>query len=87
MSSPTPEPGKRPGEGDTVATLKALEPVVRYRPFMLAPDVEADIDELPLWAGQGVGLAHKVQPAAETLRESYDEASSILKRLAAISVK
>ena len=80
-----PEPGKRPGEGDTVATSKSLGPVVRYRPLTPGEDIEGNIDELSLWAGQGVALVKKLQPAADIVREIRDEASMILKRLGAIS--
>ena len=35
-----------------------------------------------MWAGQGVGLVKKVQPAADIVREIDAEAQSVLKRLA-----
>ena len=37
-----------------------------------------DIDELSLWAGQGVGLVHEVLPAAEIVRRTVDDATRIL---------
>jgi nitronate monooxygenase len=77
-----PATGKRPGEGEVVATSKSRGPIVRYRSYTPAADADGDIDALSLWAGQSVGLVHKIQPAAEILLEIYNEARTILRRLA-----
>lgn len=45
-------------------------------------DVEGDIDALPMWSGQGVGLVKRIQPAADIVCEIDTEAKSILARLA-----
>jgi NAD(P)H-dependent flavin oxidoreductase YrpB (nitropropane dioxygenase family) len=42
---------------------------------------DGDIDALSLWAGQGVGLVHRIQPAAEIVREIAAEAQATLSRL------
>jgi NAD(P)H-dependent flavin oxidoreductase YrpB (nitropropane dioxygenase family) len=76
-----PETGKRPGEGDIIATSKSIGPLVRYGCETLPKDAEGDLDAISLWAGQGVGLVKKLQPAADIVREIHDEASMILKRL------
>jgi len=57
---------------------KKCLPIARWT----AADADGDIDALSLWAGQSVGLVHKVQPAAEIVREIDSEARSILLRLA-----
>ncbi len=80
-----PAAGKRPGEGEIIATSTSLGPVVRYRTFMAMHDVDGEIDELSLWAGQGVGLVKKVQPAAEIVREICDDAEAIIGRLGKLS--
>ena len=77
-----PVPGKRPGEGEVVATSKSRGPIVRYRSYTPAADADGDIDALSLWAGQSVALVHKIQPAAEIVREINSEARAILLRLA-----
>jgi NAD(P)H-dependent flavin oxidoreductase YrpB (nitropropane dioxygenase family) len=77
-----PATGKRPGEGEVVVTSKSRGPIVRYRSYTPAADADGDIDALSLWAGQSVGLVHKIQPAAEILLEIYNEARTILRRLA-----
>jgi NAD(P)H-dependent flavin oxidoreductase YrpB (nitropropane dioxygenase family) len=76
-----PPSGKRPGEGEVIAT-SANGPVVRYQSCTATPDTEGDIDALPLWAGQSAGLVSKVQPAAEIVCEIVDEAEGVLRRLA-----
>jgi NAD(P)H-dependent flavin oxidoreductase YrpB (nitropropane dioxygenase family) len=55
---------------------------VRYRSYTPAADAEGDIDALSLWAGQGAALVHKIQPAAEIVREIDSEADAILLGLA-----
>jgi nitronate monooxygenase len=77
-----PATGQRPGEGDVVATSKSRGPIVRYRSYTPGADAEGDIDALALWAGQGAALVHKIQPAAEIVREINSEAQAILLRLA-----
>jgi NAD(P)H-dependent flavin oxidoreductase YrpB (nitropropane dioxygenase family) len=76
-----PVSGKRPGEGEVIATSKTSGPVVRYQSFTPGPDAEGDIEALSLWAGQSVGLVSRVQPAAEIVREIAEEAASVLRRL------
>jgi NAD(P)H-dependent flavin oxidoreductase YrpB (nitropropane dioxygenase family) len=77
-----PATGKRPGEGEVVATSKSRGPIVRYRSYTPAADADGNIDALSLWAGQSVGLVHKIQPAAEIVLEIDREARMILRRLA-----
>ena len=76
-----PVRGKRPGEGDIVAKSPAGANVVRYESYTPRVGTEGDIDALSLWAGQGVGLLHRIQPAAEIVREIASEAQAILSRL------
>jgi nitronate monooxygenase len=76
-----PATGKRPGEGDVVATSKSRGPIVRYRSVPPAADTEGDIDALALYAGQSAALVHETQSAAEIVREIDSEAQAILLRL------
>lgn len=81
-SAGRPTTGARPGEGEVVATSKSRGPIVRYRPYWPGADSEGDIDAMALYAGQSVALVHKLQPAAEIVREIVSEAQAILLRLA-----
>ncbi|HYM03448.1 MAG TPA: nitronate monooxygenase [Stellaceae bacterium] len=78
-----PASGQRPGEGETIATSRAVGKIVRYQSFTPGPDAEGDIDALSLWAGQGVGLVRKPQPAGDIVREIVAEAQAVLRRLGA----
>jgi NAD(P)H-dependent flavin oxidoreductase YrpB (nitropropane dioxygenase family) len=75
-----PASGKRPGEGEVIATSRSSGPIVRYQSYTPVTDVEGDIDALSLWAGQGVGLVSKIQPAGEIVREIVEEAQLILRK-------
>jgi nitronate monooxygenase len=45
--------------------------------------VDGDIEALSMWSGQGIGLADRVQPAAEIVRELVQEAEETLAGLGA----
>jgi NAD(P)H-dependent flavin oxidoreductase YrpB (nitropropane dioxygenase family) len=77
-----PAPGKRPGEAEVIARSQSSGPIVRYQSCSPGPDIEGDIDALPLWAGQSVGLVSKRQSAWDIVREIADEARFVLRRLA-----
>ena len=76
-----PPSGKRPGEGEVIASSRSSGPIVRYQSYTPGADAEGDIDALPLWAGQSVGLVSKFQSAADIVREIAEEARLILRRL------
>lgn len=56
---------------------------MRYQCATPRPDFSGDIDALSLWAGQGVGLVSRVEPAAEIVHEIAKEADAALRRLGA----
>jgi nitronate monooxygenase len=72
---------QRPGQDEVVAVSASRGDIKRYMPIAPINDVEGDIDALPMWAGQGVGLVKRIQPAAEIVREIDTEAKTILARL------
>jgi len=78
-SQPRP---KRPGEGETVATLADGSPVLRYSDVIPLPTAVGDLEALALYAGQSAGLISRLQPAAEIVRQLASEATSTLKRCA-----
>lgn len=80
-----PETGKRPGEGEIVAQSNSLGAILRYRCYTPGADVEGDIEAMSMWAGQGVGLVRKLQPAAEIMREIQDEALAVIARMGKLS--
>jgi nitronate monooxygenase len=44
--------------------------------------LSGDIEALSMWSGQGIGLADRVQPAAEIVRELVDETEQVVAALA-----
>ena len=81
-----PASGHRPGEGERLAETPEGD-LVRYSCMTPQPDTVGDIDNLSLWAGQGVGLVRRLQPASEIVREIVEEAGPALRRaLATIEV-
>src|SRR5213075_4617 len=76
-----PSSGKRPGQGEVIATSRSIGPIVRYQSYTPGSDAEGDIDAMSLWAGQSVGLVSKTQSAADIVREIAEQADSILRQL------
>jgi nitronate monooxygenase len=75
-----PPTGARPDEGRIVGRGPTGE-VKAYESYTPCVTDEGDIDAMSMWAGQGVGLVRKIQPAAEIVREIADEARVVLARL------
>jgi nitronate monooxygenase len=73
-----PAPGERPGEEDDVAARGDGAPVKRYASATPHSSMTGEIEALPNWAGQGVGLVTRIQPAAEIVQELVAEAERIL---------
>jgi nitronate monooxygenase len=69
----------RPGEGDIVAML-GDEPIHRYESTSPLDVLGGEVEPLPMWAGQSVGVVHEVLPAAEIVRRIADEAADALDR-------
>jgi NAD(P)H-dependent flavin oxidoreductase YrpB (nitropropane dioxygenase family) len=73
-----PAPGDRPGEGDVVATAPNGTALQRYHMAMPQAGTDGDVEEMALYAGQGVGLARECAPAADIVRELRDGARRLL---------
>jgi nitronate monooxygenase len=64
-----PPDAQRPGEGDVIAHFASGESIVRYEPAPPMAGTTGEIEALSMWAGQGVALARKTQPAADIVAE------------------
>jgi nitronate monooxygenase len=71
-------PGARPGEGEIVATGEDGRAIVRYSNDAPVTGATGDIDAMALYAGQSVGLARAIQPAATIVRDVAAEAARAL---------
>lgn len=79
-----PPSGERPGEGTIVGTLRTpwrTAEIPRYGVVMTTPDVEGDLDYLPLWAGESVSGVRQIKPAGEIVRELVAETEAAFPRL------
>jgi NAD(P)H-dependent flavin oxidoreductase YrpB (nitropropane dioxygenase family) len=76
-----PESGSRPDEGGEVAQRADGSPIPRYASSTPAEGQQGQIEAMSLWAGQGVGLVARVQPAAEIVRELDEGADEVLREL------
>lgn len=77
-----PGPGRRPGEGEVIAS-SPRGTLLRYHATVAGNGVEGDVEAMPLWAGQGVGLVTRIRPAAEILAEMSAGAEAALRRAVA----
>jgi NAD(P)H-dependent flavin oxidoreductase YrpB (nitropropane dioxygenase family) len=76
-----PEPGKRPGEGETIINVHHVDaevPLVNYTVIPPASFVEGKLDRLPFYAGQSCSLIKEILPAAEIVRLIAAEASELI---------
>jgi nitronate monooxygenase len=76
-----PPIGTRPGERDEVGARADGTPIVRYSSSLPVEGITGDVEALSLYAGQSVGLAGSVEPAAAIVRALVDDAEAILRRL------
>lgn len=78
-SAGRPPSGERPGEGEVLATSKSRGEIMRYQSYTPGPDATGDIEAMSMWAGQGVSMARKIQPAGEIVREIVRDAEARLR--------
>lgn len=74
----SPSPVERPREGEIIAHRSDGSPVHRYD---FAPPVDGmtgELEAMANYAGQGVGLVTRIQPAGEIVRDIAAEAARVL---------
>lgn len=76
-----PPPGRRPGEGEAIATAADGTVARRYDANAAHDGYRGDVEAMPLWAGQGVGLVRREEPAAAIVARLVAEARDTLSRL------
>jgi NAD(P)H-dependent flavin oxidoreductase YrpB (nitropropane dioxygenase family) len=77
-----PPSGSRPGETDEPASRADGSPINRYASSTPTAAMAGDIEPLPHWAGQGVGLVTREESAAAIVSSLVSEAEDVLKSLA-----
>jgi nitronate monooxygenase len=73
-----PASGSRPGEDDEPASRADGSPVNRYAASTPTYGMVGDVEPLPHWAGQGVGLVTREEPAGDIVRSLVAEAEEAL---------
>jgi nitronate monooxygenase len=77
-----PEPGARPGEGETVARGPDGEEIPRYGISEPTVGMTGELEALALYAGQSAGMIETVESAGTIVRRLVEEAEATLGRLA-----
>jgi nitronate monooxygenase len=77
-----PPSGSRPGETDEPASRPDGSPINRYASSTPTAAMSGDIEPLPHWAGQGVGLVTREEPAADIVSSLVAEAEDAVRSLA-----
>ena len=84
-----PPTGRRPGEGEQVATMRVGEvaaPIARYSVVPPMADTDGDVDALCFYAGQSCGLAGEIESAGALVRRlAYEAVAIIRNRLAPLA--
>ncbi|MGB3496541.1 MAG: nitronate monooxygenase [Elainellaceae cyanobacterium] len=73
-----PKMGNRPGEDHVLGEYDDGTPIVRYAVGFPRPGASGDVDAMALYAGQGVGQATSIRPAADVVRDLAQEAQNVL---------
>jgi len=84
----SPESGKRPGEGKTIAESRRPEfqvPLVNFTVMCPTDYVEGDLGGMPFYAGQSCGVVREVLPAGEIVRRIVAEARDAIARLGSLA--
>ncbi len=77
-----PASGSRPGENDEPASLPDGSPINRYTFSTPTAAMSGDVEPLPHWAGQGVGLVTREQSAADIVQSLITDAENAIRSLA-----
>jgi nitronate monooxygenase len=76
-----PPSGSRPGENDEPASAPGGSPINRYASSTPTAAMAGDVEPLPHWAGQGVGLVTQEQSAADIVHDLIADADETIRSL------
>lgn len=68
-----PLPGNKPGENDIVATHPVWGSIKRYSSGSPFPDMTGDIEDMAMYAGEGVSRVNEILPASELIGRIWQE--------------
>jgi nitronate monooxygenase len=76
-----PASGSRPGEDDEPASRPDGTPINRYASSTPTASMGGNVEPLPHWAGQGVGLVTREESAADIVASLVAEAEKVIRTL------
>jgi nitronate monooxygenase len=82
LAAGSPPSGRRPGEGEAIGSAPDGQALPRYEAHTPNRDDTGAIEAMSMWAGQGVSLVRRRQPAAEIVAELAREATDTFAGLA-----
>jgi NAD(P)H-dependent flavin oxidoreductase YrpB (nitropropane dioxygenase family) len=80
-----PASGSRPGEADEPASRLDGTPINRYASSTPTANMTGDVEPLPHWAGQGVGLVTREESAAAIVSSLVSEAEDVIASLGVLT--
>ncbi len=80
-----PPPGARPGEGVILGIGPDGREIPRYDSDAPTTGTSGEAEAMVLYAGQSVGLARRIQPAGDIVREMAEEAADVLASRAGVT--
>jgi nitronate monooxygenase len=81
-----PPRGERPNEDESVASDADDVPVERYADSLATPDMEGDVEALPLYAGQSTGQVETAPSATTVVETLVEETHAALTRADTLSL-
>ena len=68
-----PLEGSKPGENNVVVTHPAYGPVMRYSYASPFPGMTGDVDDMAMYAGEGVSRVREILSASEVIERIWQE--------------
>ncbi len=78
--NPAPYLGKEPNSFPIIGENKTMGPIRKFSGVLPTPETTGDFEQMSLLAGESVGLIKDIKPAAEVVRQMFNEATIILSK-------
>lgn len=83
-NSGSPMRGRRPNEGEIIAQNADGTPILRYSDVIPLPNTRGNVEAMPMYAGQSVGLVTRVQSARVIVRQLVEETRQAIARMSGL---
>jgi hypothetical protein len=82
-----PARGSRPREAEHIGHTKSGKEILSYEDTPPLRDMEGDWERCALYAGESVGVIHKIQSARDVVREVARDAAKVVRQLTEVFVE